>query len=312
MAPTASLAIPVYNGEEFIAEAIRSILNQDYQDLELIITDNASTDGTERICREFAASDGRIRYIRNERNLGAGPNHNLGFELSSGKYFKWCACDDYLSPNFVGSCVSALENNQDAVIAQGTVQSVDHDGRPIPLIGSKLSNLEGLGPARRFQTVIATGQSMCYELLGVCRRDALKKTKLHGAYYGSDHPLLCEMALLGTFLHVPDIVFYNRDHAMRSMKQSQAERTVWQYANAKTYHSFVHIHRLANLLEVAIRHRRFASPFETLPIVLASELRPFKLSQYILDLLSFGSPLTRSWLRGVGWAILLRLNLQPK
>src|SRR5215467_3755986 len=100
--PRVSLAIPVYNGGRFIAETIRSILNQDYENFELIITDNASTDRTEEICREFSASDRRIKYIRNDHNLGAGPNFNRGFELSSGYYFKWCACDDLLSPNFVG------------------------------------------------------------------------------------------------------------------------------------------------------------------------------------------------------------------
>ncbi len=73
MPPQVSLALPVYNGEKFIEEAIHSILRQDYQDFELIITDNASTDRTEAICRDFAASDRRVKYVRNDRNLGAGP-----------------------------------------------------------------------------------------------------------------------------------------------------------------------------------------------------------------------------------------------
>ena len=109
--PPISVALPVYNGEKFIGDAIRSILAQDHKNFELIITDNASTDGSEKICGDFAASD--PRYVRNERNLGAGPNFNLGFELSRGKYFKWCACDDRISENFLNCCLAALKRDNE-------------------------------------------------------------------------------------------------------------------------------------------------------------------------------------------------------
>src|SRR5437868_2832321 len=133
--PLVSLAMPVYNGEAFLADAIRSCLAQDYHNFELIITDNASTDGTEKICRGFAASDSRVRYIRNERNLGAGPNFNRGFELGSGKYLKWCAADDRISPNFVSACVAVLEENPEVVLAYGETKSIDSSGQIIPLVG---------------------------------------------------------------------------------------------------------------------------------------------------------------------------------
>ncbi len=77
--PAVSIGLPVYNGDNFLAEAIDSILRQTMEDFELIISDNASTDRTEEICREYAAGDSRIRYYRNESNLGAMANYNLVF-----------------------------------------------------------------------------------------------------------------------------------------------------------------------------------------------------------------------------------------
>ena len=103
MAARIALALPVYNGEAFIAAAIQSILAQSVRDFELVITDNASTDKTQQLCRSFAARDARIRYIRNDWNLGASANYNRGYELTSGEYLKWCAHDD---------CISTDRNDQ--------------------------------------------------------------------------------------------------------------------------------------------------------------------------------------------------------
>jgi glycosyltransferase involved in cell wall biosynthesis len=89
--PRVSIGLPVFNGEKYLAEALDSILSQTYRDFKLIISDNASTDRTEQICREYAAKDRRIRYYRNEKNIGAPKNFNRVFELSSGKYFRWDA-----------------------------------------------------------------------------------------------------------------------------------------------------------------------------------------------------------------------------
>ena len=85
-APTLSVGLPVYNGERYLAESLDALLAQTYADFELIISDNASTDGTAEICREYAARDPRIRYVRQPVNVGAGPNHNLLVPLARGAY----------------------------------------------------------------------------------------------------------------------------------------------------------------------------------------------------------------------------------
>src|SRR5687767_6393032 len=102
--PLLSIGLPVYNGQRYLHAALDSLLGQDFDDFELIIADNASTDETEAICREFAARDRRIRYHRNTANVGAVPNHNLVFELARGKYFKWAAHDDECHPGMLRSC----------------------------------------------------------------------------------------------------------------------------------------------------------------------------------------------------------------
>ena len=99
MDPKISIGMPVYNGENYLAQALRAILSQTFTDFELIISDNASTDATQRICETFAAEDSRVRYFRNSRNIGIEPNFNAAFEPARGKYFMWTAHDDLLEPN---------------------------------------------------------------------------------------------------------------------------------------------------------------------------------------------------------------------
>ena len=106
--PRVSIGIPVYNGGRFIKEAIDSILAQTFEDFELILSDNASTDETEEICKEYATLDRRIRYYRNEENLGAAKNYNRVFELSNGEYFKWASHDDLCAPEYLERCIAAL------------------------------------------------------------------------------------------------------------------------------------------------------------------------------------------------------------
>src|SRR5262245_52473779 len=96
--PTVSIGLAVYNGGQYLAQAIESILGQSYADFELIISDNASTDETETICRSYVARDERIRYSRNATNIGGARNENLTTTLARGRYFRWAAHDDYLEP----------------------------------------------------------------------------------------------------------------------------------------------------------------------------------------------------------------------
>src|ERR687897_507571 len=132
-APRVSVTLPVFNGERYLAQAIGSILDQSYRDFELIVSDNASTDGTNDICRSFEAQDRRIRYVRQPRNIGASPNFNICYALASGEFFKWAAHDDYLEPGYLAACVEALDANPDAVLCQSLVRLIDDQDRLIEI-----------------------------------------------------------------------------------------------------------------------------------------------------------------------------------
>jgi glycosyltransferase involved in cell wall biosynthesis len=111
--PAVSIGLPVYNGEEKIREVIEALLSQDFDGFELIISDNCSTDRTEQICREFANKDTRIKYIRQETNIGPEMNFKFVFDQARGEYFMWAAADDMRTPGFIGKCVDILRNKPD-------------------------------------------------------------------------------------------------------------------------------------------------------------------------------------------------------
>ncbi len=99
--PIISIGMPVFNGAQFIQNALDSLLSQTVTDFELIISDNASTDETENICRKYAEQDSRIRYVRQPRNMGSAFNFKFVLDEARGEYFLWAACDDVRSPDFI-------------------------------------------------------------------------------------------------------------------------------------------------------------------------------------------------------------------
>ena len=112
--PRVSIGLPVFNGERYLVSTIDSILAQRFTDFELIVSDNASTDRTGEICRDYAHRDPRVRYFRNERNLGVGPNYDGCFHRARGTYFKWASNDDLLAPTYLLKAVASLVSSPDA------------------------------------------------------------------------------------------------------------------------------------------------------------------------------------------------------
>src|SRR5215813_2219510 len=107
--PTVSIGLPVFNGEKYLPSAVSTLLEQDFENFELIVSDNASSDRTQDICQVFAARDRRIRYFRNEENIGLGANHNRTFALARARYFKWAAHDDEFPRAMLSRFVETLE-----------------------------------------------------------------------------------------------------------------------------------------------------------------------------------------------------------
>lgn len=126
--PKVSIGLPVYNGERFITGALDTLLSQNFTDFELIISDNASTDGTEAICRQYAARDARIRYVRQSENRGAIANFQFVLDAAVGSYFMWAAADDRQKPEFVETMVRILDDNPSFAGAMSDVENHDEDG----------------------------------------------------------------------------------------------------------------------------------------------------------------------------------------
>ena len=212
--PNVTIGLPVFNGENFLSEAIGSVLAQDYDDFELIIRDNASTDATAAICREACEKDSRIRYLRSETNAGAAPNFNAIVGEAQGRYFKWLAHDDLMAPTFLSRCVETLDNDRSCVLACPRVRFIDSAGEPIE---DYISPFRTADPDR----VIRFGETLsghtCYEVFGVIRVDELRKTRLIGSYKHGDGVLLSHLALLGRFAEIPEFLFFSRRHQGQSM-----------------------------------------------------------------------------------------------
>ena len=194
--PLVSVCMPVYNGSNYIERALDCISAQTFQDYELIITDNVSTDNTREIVERRAKDDPRIRYVLNETNIGAAENYNLGFHLARGKYLKWFAHDDEILPNFLEKLVEILDSNPDTVLAFCPSDLIDGDstrlGPALPDIGEVTFDT----PLERFRYALHNADR-CHPFFGLFRHDALAKTSLHRSYYSSDRALLAEVLLLG-------------------------------------------------------------------------------------------------------------------
>jgi glycosyltransferase involved in cell wall biosynthesis len=215
-APPVSIGMPVYNGEKYIKNALESILNQTFTDFELIISDNASTDGTRRICEAYASMDPRIRYYRSERNRGASWNFNRVFQLSSGKYFKWVAHDDLHAPDFLSRCFEILEKEPSVLLCHSRVKIIDEDGNFIQDYGIRL-NTGSHKPHERCYELLR--KHLCYPIFGLIRSDALRMTPLYGNYAHCDEILLLRLGLLGRFHEIPEFLFFARKHPEQSISQ---------------------------------------------------------------------------------------------
>jgi glycosyltransferase involved in cell wall biosynthesis len=226
-----TIGLPVYNGENYLCEAVDSILAQTFGDFELIISDNASTDRTEEICRGYARQDSRIRYIRQPRNLGAVKNFNAIAAMADCEYFKWGAHDDLLHPRFLEECVDAMDSDPRVVLASPGTMLIDEDSAPLPYaaeLGCLVDRQGGCYPVQperngdlaspdtvaRFEALVLR-TVLCVEIFGLIRKSALDRIPLQRSYLGSDKVFLARLCLLGPFWMGKEPFFLRRCHAQQ-------------------------------------------------------------------------------------------------
>jgi glycosyltransferase involved in cell wall biosynthesis len=221
--PRVSVGLAVYNGEKYLAQAIDSILAQSFTDIELVISDNASTDRTEEICGRYLAKDPRIRYFRNETNIGGANNENRTFLLSNGEYFRWAADDDVCAPALIDKCVEVLDRDPSVVLCYSMITEIDENGDPL----RTMSQPKGVSqePHERFRD-LARNDHKCEATYGLMRAEVLRKTRLQKNYTDSDRTLLAELSLYGRFFEIQEPLFYKRYH-QRNTYVSMRARMAW-------------------------------------------------------------------------------------
>jgi glycosyltransferase involved in cell wall biosynthesis len=233
-APAVSVGLPVFNAGRYLEEALSSLLAQTFSDFELVVSDNGSTDRTREICESYAARDERIRYLRGEVNRGASWNFNQVFLQSRAPYFRWASYDDLCAPTHLERCVEVLSQAPPAVVLCYTkTRFIAADGSPLHDHEDNL-DLRGASPTARLRKLVRN-ISWANVQYGLIRTEALSKTRLLGSYASSDYVLLAELALLGEFWEIPEVLFLRREHEKMSTKANvtSGELSAWLDPSAK-------------------------------------------------------------------------------
>lgn len=207
--PLVSIGMALYNGEHFLRQTLDSLLAQSYENFELIISDDASTDNSQEVCREYLAKNKRIKYYRNETNLREAGNHNRAFELSSGEYFMWASGHDKWDKDFLSCCVETLNNDSSVVLCYTYSMFIDLDDKEIGIFPHHLDTLSVTDASHRFR-LIMWNPTCDISIYGLMRTSAIRKTHLFQPVIGFDHVFLAEMSLLGTFVEITLPLFHYR------------------------------------------------------------------------------------------------------
>ncbi|MGL4634811.1 MAG: glycosyltransferase family 2 protein [Beijerinckiaceae bacterium] len=197
LVPVLSVGMPVYNGARTLEKAVRSVLAQTLAEIEIVISDNGSTDDTHEICKRMAAEDPRVRFVRQPVTLSITDNFKFVLKEARAPFFMWAAHDDVREPDTAEKFISSLEQNQKAILAFGDLIEVT-DGVPAPrtfnFVNTDLSR-----SARLYKS--AMGQ--LYHIYGIWRTDAVRKIHWQNVSWWVDTPFMMAASQLGDFIHVP-------------------------------------------------------------------------------------------------------------
>lgn len=224
-APKVSIGLPVYNGENFLSQALDSILGQTFENFELILSDNGSEDSTPDICIRYARTDSRIKYFRAKTNQGAAHNFNFVARKAEGTYFKWAAHDDLCAPQYLERCVERLDADPTIALCHTLSHCIDETGNVVSIL-KRDRGFDGDTPAKRFHALV-NKRHMCVTIFGLFRRELLLETPLLQAYSTSDRNLLAEIGLLGKIHVIEEILFARRDHPQTSVRQFVKDNDGW-------------------------------------------------------------------------------------
>lgn len=209
--PRVTIGLPVRNGARHVAGAVRSVLGQSDDDVELVISDNASEDATEEICRELARLDPRVRYHRQSRNIGLVGNFNAVLHLAHGMYFKWLGDDDWLEPTYVARCAEVLDADRSLILVTTQQAYVDPDGtvRTADFDPGRLRSDRAVERFAELLRLLNESHLLLDPLYGMMRRSRVARLPRPVMVF-EDQVFAARLALAGPFGHIPEVLSHRR------------------------------------------------------------------------------------------------------
>lgn len=216
-----TIGLPVYNGERFLHKCLDSLLEQSFENFEIIISDNASTDKTQNICQEYSKKDKRIHYIRQEKNIGLLPNFNFVLAQSSNEFFMWIGVDDYILPDYIKKNMDVLTSNSNVVGSVSKIKPYNFSDSSINQIDSKFidftkklrnrfKKLDAFSISGNYDQKVRkylTG-STCQIIYGIFRTDKLQKSILSSLFVGLDWAEMLNVLKFGDIHVINEILMY--------------------------------------------------------------------------------------------------------
>lgn len=217
--PRVSVGVPVRNGAKYLEQTLDDLLSQTLDDLEIVVSDNCSTDRTPALLEFVSRRDDRVRVHRNQTDLGPAANYDAVLQMARADLFCWSAADDRHAPDFLARAVSALDADPTAVLATVGVRRIGPDGQDLGRVDGE-PDMSSEDPSERLRNLIFVDHRRhgAHELFGLARRKTLRACGPQGAYARSDSVTLARLVLRGRFTRIEDELFFNRDHGERSSR----------------------------------------------------------------------------------------------
>jgi glycosyltransferase involved in cell wall biosynthesis len=205
--PLVTVALPVLNGADTLGDVARCVLDQEYENIEFLITDNASTDGTEEIGRELARTDKRVRYHRQARNIGLINNFEWTKLHCRGTYLRWIGDNDEILPTYVSRCLELFAEDPHLVLVTTQLQYVDEHGETASTRydASALRSEDAVARLQEVLRLLTSSHLLLDPLYGMARVDAVK-TIVHDQMLRGDEVYATKLALAGPWGHIPEIL----------------------------------------------------------------------------------------------------------
>jgi glycosyltransferase involved in cell wall biosynthesis len=202
-----SIGLPVRNAGNRVTEVVRSVLAQNHQNLELVISDNASTDDTEDVCRALAKDDSRIAYHRQAENIGLLNNFMAVINLASGTHFRWIGDDDRLEPAFVTRCLAEFAADPRLILVTTGLDYAGPDGASQSAVYDGTA-LRSDDPVDRFEEMLRLlneSYLLIDPLYGMVRRAPVAAIRRRNMLR-EDEVFATKLALAGPWGHVPEVL----------------------------------------------------------------------------------------------------------